>query len=219
MVLMPLEKRSMVFFCLFFRLRHRNVGYASLYKAYGETVDCIKADDITVSVIREAKPEKLFRYFGEHGYTITSADKGIYYVKDKVLFPTQIIVMKELEGNSHKWLKALSGRLQKEDIRELLDDRMRMNEKADKEFADSVLKVSIGANKQVIEELIGDDDMCNALMEIMEPQLLLREKEVRKEGIQGAVDMLREFGHRDLEIKNAIMQRYGLSLEEAEEYL
>ncbi len=139
------------------------------------------------------------------------------------MFPTQIIVIKELEGKAHKWLKALSGSLKKEDICELLDDRVRMSEKADKEFADSVLEISIGANKQVIEELIGDDDMCHALMEIMEPQLLLREKEGRKEGIKegirGAVDTLREFGHGDLEIKNAIIQRYGLSMEEAEEYL
>ena len=94
-----------------------------------------------------------------------------------------------------------------------------LKEKADKEFADSVLEVSIGANKQVIEELIGDGDMCQALMEIMEPQLLLREMKGKKEGIQGTVDTLREFGHGDMEIKNAIMQRYGLSKEEAEEYL
>ena len=75
----------------------------------------------------------------------------------------------------------------------------------------------------MIEELIGDGDMCQALMEIMEPQLLLREmkgrEKGREEGIQGAVDTLREFGHGDMEIKNAIMQRYGLSNEEAEEYL
>ena len=38
---------------------YKTVAYASLYKAYGETVDSIKADDITVSIIREAKPEKL----------------------------------------------------------------------------------------------------------------------------------------------------------------
>lgn len=66
--------------------------------------------------------------------------------------------------------------------------------------------------------------MCQALMEIMEPQLLLRENKVREEGriegrIEGTVDTLREFGQGDSEIKRAIMQRYGLSMEEAEEYL
>ena len=108
-------------------------------------------------------------------------------------------------------------------LNSLVRGKLQRTGKADKEFADSVLEVSIGANRHVIEELKGDDDMCQALLEIMEPQLLLREKECRKEGrkegIQGAVDTLREFGHEDLEIKRAIMQRYALSAEEAEEYL
>ena len=45
------------------------------------------------------------------------------------------------------------------------------------------------------------------------------EKGIEKGRIEGTVDTLREFGYGDLEIKNVIMQRYGLSKEEAEEYL
>ena len=105
----------------------------------------------------------------------------------------------------------------------LIECAEKLTGKAVREFADSVLEVSIGANKQVIEELLGDERMCQALMEIMEPHLQLREKagmkEGIKEGINGAVDTLRAFGHGDLEIKNAIMQRYVLSEEEAEEYV
>ena len=40
-------------------------AYASLYKAYGKTVDERKAEDITVSIIRECKPAGLFGYFKE----------------------------------------------------------------------------------------------------------------------------------------------------------
>ena len=40
-------------------------AYASLYKAYGETVER-KADDITVSMVRETKPDGLFQYFSAH---------------------------------------------------------------------------------------------------------------------------------------------------------
>ena len=32
-------------------------AYASLYKSYGRTTDAVKADDVTVSLVREAKPE------------------------------------------------------------------------------------------------------------------------------------------------------------------
>lgn len=35
-------------------------AYASLYKAYGETVNQRKSEDITVSIVREKKPKGLF---------------------------------------------------------------------------------------------------------------------------------------------------------------
>ncbi len=128
---------------------------------------------------------------------------------------------------SHIWFGSLSERMEKEKMIRLIECAEKLTGKAEREFADSVLEVSIGANKQVIEELLGDERMCQALMEIMEPHLQLREKAGMKEGIKegikqginGAVDTLRAFGHGDLEIKNAIMQRYVLSEEEAEEYV
>ncbi len=55
-----------------------------------------------------------------------------------------------------------------------------MTEKADRELADSVLEVSISANRKIVDELIGDESMYEALMEIMEPQIQLREKAVLK---------------------------------------
>lgn len=75
----------------------------------------------------------------------------------------------------------------------------------------------------MVEEMIGDGNMCQALMEIMEPQLMVMRqegiKEGIREGIKGTVDTLREFGHGDVEIKKAVMHRYALSEEEAEGYL
>lgn len=202
---------------------YKTGAYASLYKSYGKTVDERKADDITVSVIREAKPEGLFQYFKEHEYKVSNPHKGIYYIESNVLFPTQIIVTKELDKTEHIWLGALSAKLQKQDMQELLENIRKLTEKEDKELADSVLQVSVVANRQIVDELIGDDDMCEALMEIMEPQLMQREKaghrEGLKKGIQGTVDTLRKFGHDDSEIRLAIMNEYGLSVEDAEEYL
>ncbi len=202
---------------------YKTGAYASLYKSYGKTVDEIKSEDITVSIIREARPDGLFRYFMEKEYLLSNPYRGIYYIEGKVLFPTQIIVTRELEQGSHIWLKALSERLGKDDIRNLLDGVNRLTEKMDKEFADSVLEVSIGANKQVVEELIGDESMCQALMEIMEPVIQLRDQENIekgiKKGIQMTIDTLREFGHGDAEIKTAIVRKYNISAEEVEEYL
>ena len=214
-------------------------AYASLYKSYGETVDSIKADDVTVSLVREAKPEGLFKYFEEHQYMITNPYDGVYYVKGAVLFPTQIIVTKELEPDTHIWLRALSDRIGKQDMTKLLERISRLTEKGDRELADSVLEVSVQANQQILEELKGDDDVSQALLEIVEPlikpRLLLIEEEAEKvgiekgikegikegikKGIQCTVDVLHDLGHDDDEIRQIIQKKYDLPDEEAAEYL
>lgn len=193
-------------------------AYACLYKSYGKTLDERKADDITVSLVRDIKPEGLFRYFKEHGYHVANSESGIYYVEGKVLFPTQIIVTKELNQEKHTWLRVLSENVEERDAIRLLDKIKVLTEKDDKDMADSVLWVMMEANQQMVEEWKGDADMFDALMEIVEPQVKLREEKVRKEGIRGTVDVLKELGHGEAEIKTVIIKKYGLSADEAGEY-
>ena len=146
-------------------------AYASLYKAYGETVDERKAEDITVSMVREAKPDGLFRYFREHKVEVSNPYPGIYYVLDGVLFFTQVIVTRELNGKNHGWLKSLSDKLKKEEMEALLKRARSLSGKLDRELADAVLEVSVKANREIVEELKGDEAMCQALLEIMEPEI------------------------------------------------
>lgn len=214
-------------------------AYACLYKSYGKTVDAIKAEEVTVSLIRETKPERLFKILKEQGYKITNAHKGIYYIENKVLFPTQVIVTKELEKAGHLWLNALSGTMQRKDMQELIERIRELRTKEEQEMADSVLQVSIKANEKLMQEMIGDENMCEALMEMLQPKLQQRENSIRLEslnkgiregklegireekhrGIQGAVNTLKEFGHSDKEIQAAIMRNYALTEEEAEQFL
>ncbi|MCI9500658.1 MAG: hypothetical protein HFG76_01390 [Hungatella sp.] len=150
---------------------YKSEAYAALYKSYGDTVDERRADDITVSIVREAKPEGLFRYFKDHGIRVESSSKGIYHIQEKVPFSTQIIVTRELEGESHTWLKALSDKLKKEQLKSLLECTEGLKLKVERELADAVLEVSIRANQKVVEELKGDESVCQALLEIMEPEI------------------------------------------------
>ena len=198
-------------------------AYACLYKAYGKAVDAIKAEYITVSLIIETKPEGLFRYFGEHGTTVSNPHNGIYYITEGVFFPTQVIVTGELDGELHTWLKPLSDNAEEEDMRRLLKHTSNLKGKLDRELADSVLEVSIKANMQLVEKLRGEDNMSQAMLEIMEPVLLEREKQVeirtKKEGIKSSVNLLRVLGHTENEIRTAVMNQYQLSEEEINEYL
>ena len=209
--------------------------YISLYKVYGDTVDERKADEITMSLIRKAKPIKLFKYFKEHGIQLENPYKGIYYVKGGVLFPTQIVVTKELNPKEHIWLTALSDGMQKQQLEDLLKKVESFHTKLDRELADAVLGVAIKANWQIAQELRGDGKMSQALLELMEPEInkimeTVREEttqqvtqrvtqQVTQQAIKNAIIALRVCGNGDIEIKNAIMKAYGISDSEADSYL
>ena len=65
--------------------------------------------------------------------------------------------------------------------------------------------------------------MCEALMEIMEPWLLQKQKEAekkgREKGIRISVEVFRDIGQEDAEIKTILVKKFGLTVEEADEYL
>ncbi len=198
-------------------------AYAGLYKAYGGVSDERKADDITVSLIRESRPDGLFEYFQRHNIRTTNPYRGIYYVLDAVLFPTQIIVSREMDRKSHTWLKALSGKMKKQDMKELLEKIETIKLTFDRELADSVLEVSIRANRHVVDELRGDGSMCQALLEIMEPEInKIKEDAVaaaKEDEILCAVKSFRDLGASDIQIKDVLVKNHRLSFAEAEKYL
>lgn len=146
-------------------------AYATLYKSYGREVDERRADDITVSLVREAKPVKLLRYLKRHKQRVDNPCPGIYYVLDGVLFPTQIVVTGELRGECHAWLKALSERMGQEEMQELLERWQSLTEGYDRELADAVVEVSVNANWEMAERITGGSGMCKALMDLMEPEI------------------------------------------------
>ena len=62
--------------------------------------------------------------------------------------------------------------------------------------------------------------MCQALLEIMEPEISeIREYEMRKGKIIGTIETLREVGQSDDEIIRKLIKKYHLSVEQIQEYL
>ena len=125
---------------------------------------------------------------------------------------------------SHIWLTALSGKLEKQDISALLERTRTLREKMDKEYADSVLQVSVTANKKIVDELKGvEKDMCQALLEIMEPEINQIKQETRQEARQEdiaiTVNTLRDLGHPDSIIREIIIKNFELSPADADEIL
>ena len=138
---------------------------------------------------------------------------------DAVLFPTQIVVTKELDKKEHTWLTALSEGMEKQDMEAFLEKIDALTQKFDRELADSVLEVSIRANRKMVEELRGDRKMCQALLEIMEPEIMKIKEETRQETILRAVKGFRDLGAGNARIKELLKENYDFTDEEAEQYL
>ena len=56
---------------------YKTLGYACLYKGYGKTINEIPADELTVSLFREAYPQKLFWELERKGYVLREREHFI----------------------------------------------------------------------------------------------------------------------------------------------
>ncbi len=91
---------------------YKVIAYACLYKIEKEYDDSGKvihrsADDITISLVRNEKPEGLFKQLSSTGFGLEQSSQGIYRVDSVLGFNIQIIVSGELSPKHHRWLSSL----------------------------------------------------------------------------------------------------------------
>lgn len=150
---------------------YKTIGYACLYKGLGHRVNQIPAEELTLSIFREAYPRELFKSLKRFGYTIEEAFPGIYYILGKVLFDTQIVVTGRLSRETHSSLRILSRNAQAEDVRTFLTKARRLDSPGNRHNADAILQASIHANKRLYNEIRRDSGMCEALRELMKDEI------------------------------------------------
>lgn len=203
---------------------YKTIAYGCLYKAYGRVLDERAAVDITISLVRDARPDGLFRYFRKHHVRVVNPYRGVYHIADAALFPTQIIVGKELEEKAHIWLRALSDQMKEQEMEELLKKISGLTGKLDRQLADSVLEVTTSANEQLVERMRGGKDrMSKTLLRIMKPEIDEivedRVQEEMRNAIKCAVKSFRELGVDDERIKGLLVKNHKLTSSEAAMYL
>lgn len=158
------------------------IGYASLYKAQGIAVNKIPASEVTVSFFRNAYPKALFQELKKEGYILKKMYPGIYYVRGKVPFPVQVVVTSQLERKAHCSLRVLTTQVEMQDAELFLEQIHYLESKNERSNIDSVLQVSVNANKQVYSLLRRQNEMCEALRELMKDEI---EKELENKLEQG----------------------------------
>ncbi len=162
---------------------YKTVGYACLYKGLGETVNQIPANELTISIFRESYPREMFEAMKNLGLEIKERYPGIYYISGKqALFDTQVVITKQLDGETHRTLRVLSKHVKEEDIRRFVEKAIQMSEPGDKNNVDAVLQVSVSANKEIYEAIRRCDKvMCEALRELMKEDFEKQEREIKQE--------------------------------------
>lgn len=188
------------------------MGYACLYKAQHDGTDDVESDDITISFVRDTKPEGLLREFKRREMTVRVLTDGIYYVANP-WFLMQIIVTSELNRDAHLWLTALTERLSVRDAEKILEGVLQLAARDEKSLADSVLTVSISANRKIFGEMEDASEMFESLEFLMEDKF--KEKWLegsRAEKLKTAKRMLK----RGRLTHEEIAEDSELSLEEVE---
>lgn len=199
---------------------YKVIGYASLYKVSNEKENGYKAEDITVTLIRRRYPSKLMKYLQENGCTVKKMYPGIYYVLGKVLFTIQIIVSKDLGKKENIWLYSLQSNISKETYHDLLDSIEGLDEKQRELYGDAVLQVVTTANKGQIEKWKEESKMCEALAEIMAPEIEERKRKAWNEGLAEGRAEGRVLAYADVGLSvEEIANKVALSVEEVEKIL
>jgi CRISPR/Cas system CSM-associated protein Csm2 small subunit len=149
----------------------KTLGYAFLLKGYGETVNKIPMQELTVSMFRAKYPRELIAELKREGHDIEEKYQGVYYVTKELPIPVQIVVTSELNPETHSSLRILTDNASIEDVRNFLEQAKGMEKPGDRDNIDAVLQASVAANFGLYEDVRRDSIMCQALRELMKDEI------------------------------------------------
>lgn len=184
------------------------LGYACFYKSNEKHVGDILETDITITLVRQGFPKKFFGWLKHNNYTVRQVFPGVYYMDCVLGFAIQIIVTSYLSKESLKWITLLNEKLSKEDVRRAIFQSNSLYEKGEKEYADSVLQVVVAENLKMFDMVKkeGDVHMCEALLELMEPEISAAKLAAEQEG---RMDILEKIT-TDRELREEYFTKYKI---------
>lgn len=169
---------------------YKTMAYACLYKGLEDKEEQISAREVTVSLVRDRYPRKLFKLLRMEGMTIEEPFRGIYYIKGRGFFDTQVIVTSRLEKKNHHSLRVLSANACREDVETFIRTMKRLTDPGTRNNIESVLQVSIAANQELYDEIRRDSSMCNALRELLREEIEEEKRNTEQETLLQTIKKL-----------------------------
>ena len=174
------------------------IAYMARYKARGGArTNEIKADQVTGTLMRQRKPEGLFREVLRLGGRIEQPFPGIYYIAGLIAMPTQIIVQSELNGPENAVLRILTRIANERDIRAFVDESTKYTDQDDRYNADAVYQVSVPANRTLYDHLRRrEPEVCTALRELFKEEIDAEVREAAQQAAQQAAQEATQKGKK-----------------------
>ena len=153
------------------RVIRKGCGYVNLYIGTSEHEGDVPSDQVTLSIFRATKPEKLFREMAEKGQLTVDATKGIYHVEGIIDLPFQIVITSELEGPEYAAYRALTDHASEVDVEQVIRDGSRETDSAMQDHYRVFLDLVARKNPDVIEGIRRDKAMAAVWMDIFKDEI------------------------------------------------
>ena len=204
------------------------IGYTGLYKGLADNINAIPEEELTISIFRHNYPRKLIKELNDSGKEVENPYPGVYYIKKLICIPVQIVVTKELKGDVFLPLRIMAPGADADDVRKFITNSAEYNVPGLRINADAVFQVSASANKELYVELRKEAAMCQALREIMAPEIEESRQFGLEQGLERGLEQGLEQGKiitfidlindKTLTIEDAA-ERMSMSVEEFKKYI
>lgn len=197
---------------------YKVMAYAGLYKYMAKDTNRILPEQISVVFVVTQKPVNLLKHLEKY-YKIKERElqKHVFILEGPVLFRSYLVIAgKGSDGNQDfPWLNALTGNLTEKDkgfVRKMLDV---YGEQKDSD-REAVMDLFLRANEQIVNEIKEEHTMCQALLELMAPEIEAAKKAAAIEGMAKGIAEGKaegESSHAYTVVKNMFAR--GFSAEDA----
>ena len=166
------------------------MAYAYLYKSSEKHIGDIDINSVTVTFVRERKPEKLLRWFSDNNYKVYEKTRGIYYVEKDGFVKNQVVVTAEVGEKEHIFLKTLKRGLKRSTVDNFLDEAFELHEPFEKDCINSLLGIMVSSNQELFDSIKngGTGIMNEVLREFFKDEIKANEEQAMKKGIEQGIE-------------------------------
>ena len=178
------------------------IGYANLYIGEAEHEGDIPENDVSISIFRSKRNERLFKDLYEKKKLVNGETKGIYYIVGMVDIPFQIVITSELVGEKYAAYRALNDHADQKDVEIIIENGGKANDSAVQNHYHTLVNLIGTKNPGIIEDFIRRaQGMRDVLMEIMKPYFDEKLDIAVKERVDKEVKEIQEKANETMKIK------------------